>query len=447
MDANGTNTIQASRLIGWKNNNNHSRNSRRKRRTLGKVHTQRVASTESITLSEKRRKDRVHLSLEELRSLLPTTGSSGETNKDPVTTQEELLAMAVEYLRARRANVGSLSSSSSLSSASSSSSSGSNVFIGTSYDSKYTDHTAAATPQSKRSRRRQQHYQNNDHATETAATPRHNVAFHPSSPTNAMLEGFRECMEETIRYLVEVEHLPPDHDIVVRLRAHLLKAQSKLDLNNRVRGGSLVDPSCTARAIKTHGSQGTQVGSAASTQTSPDAVSYSSPAQIPVWVPSGQNGHPASRGTAPISRTSGLPNSSTARKVMKPLTVDTNQYYAMPSPLMSHCTSNSSSGNSNESLLTIARTLPTTTQPTYSTANVTGRTLSYRRPAPVQGAYLHRQHNTTVPTMVYSTTTLTAPITATALPTTVTSATGHHLGFNLNYVAPYIMAWVRPAQQ
>ena len=263
-----------------------------------------------------------------------------------------------------------------------------------------------------------------------------------------MLEGFRECMEETIRYLVEVEHLPPDHDIVVRLRAHLLKAQSKLDLNNRVRGGSHVDLSCTARGVKTHGSLGTQAGSSTSTQTSPDAVSYSSPAQIPVWVPSGQSGHPATRGAAPITRTSGLPNSSTARKVMKPLTDDTNQYYAMPSPL-SHVSSNTSSGNSNESLLTIARTLPTTTQPTYSTANVTGRALSYRRPATAaQGAYLQRTaHNTAGPTMVYSTTTLTAPITATALPTTVTSAAGHHLGFNLNYVAPYIMAWVRPAQQ
>ena len=293
-----------------------------------------------------------------------------------------------------------------------------------------------------------------DQTTETAATPRHNVAFHPSSPTNAMLEGFRECMEETIRYLVEVEHLPPDHDIVVRLRAHLLKAQSKLDLNNRIREGSLMDPSCTARVTKTHGSQVTQ-GSSMSTQTSPEAASsYSSPvAQIPVWVPSGQNGHPSSRTSVPVSvtRTSGLPNSSTARKVMKPLTVDTNQYYAMPSPLNSHLSNDGTqTGNSNESLLTIARTIPTTAQPTYSTANVTGRALRYQRPTAaqtLQGAYLHRPHNSAGPTMVYSTTTLTAPITATALPSTVTSATGHHLGFNLNYVAPYIMAWVRPAQQ
>lgn len=276
-----------------------------------------------------------------------------------------------------------------------------------------------------------------------------------------MLVGFRDCMEETIRYLVEVERLSPDHDIVVRLRAHLLKAQSKLDLNNRgVIEGSRVD-TASVRGV-THGSsvaRGVGTMLQGSTQTSPEAMYVKSP-QIPVWVPSSA-GHATHTTVAATSRTSisrhgtGLPDSTTATKVMKPLTVDTNQYYAMPSPLVSHCSSDSvQSGNSNESLLTIARTMPTTTQPMYSTACVTGRTLQYRRQQPPvaaavasHGAYLQRPVHSTCPTMVYSTTALTAPITATALPSTMTSATGHHLGFNLNYVAPYIMAWVRPAQQ
>ena len=67
--------------------------------------------------------------------------------QDPTATQEELLAMAVEYLRARRTN--NIGSSATMG--------GSNSF-----DTKYSDHTATATPHSKRSRRRQQqHHQHN----------------------------------------------------------------------------------------------------------------------------------------------------------------------------------------------------------------------------------------------------------------------------------------------
>ena len=41
-----------------------------------------MASAETVALTaEKRRKDRVHLSLEELRSLLPKTGSTGGEQK------------------------------------------------------------------------------------------------------------------------------------------------------------------------------------------------------------------------------------------------------------------------------------------------------------------------------------------------------------------------------
>ena len=52
----------------------------------------------------------------------------------------------------------------------------------------------------------------------------------PLDPTSALVTGYNDCGEEAIRYLMEVEHLPADHPLVVGLRTHLMEQKKALDL-------------------------------------------------------------------------------------------------------------------------------------------------------------------------------------------------------------------------
>lgn len=48
-----------------------------------------------------------------------------------------------------------------------------------------------------------------------------------SNDHSSLITGFRDCADEAIRYLVEIEHLSPDDPLVVGLREHL-KEQHRL---------------------------------------------------------------------------------------------------------------------------------------------------------------------------------------------------------------------------
>ena len=53
-----------------------------------------------------------------------------------------------------------------------------------------------------------------------------------------VLAGFRDCTEEAIRYLMEVEHLPEDDPLVMGLKQHLLARQQQLDVDRILHGHS-----------------------------------------------------------------------------------------------------------------------------------------------------------------------------------------------------------------
>lgn len=45
---------------------------------------------------------------------------------------------------------------------------------------------------------------------------------------DAMLAGYRFCARETIRFLIEDEHLSPDDPVIVELMNHLVEQQNRL---------------------------------------------------------------------------------------------------------------------------------------------------------------------------------------------------------------------------
>ena len=51
-----------------------------------------------------------------------------------------------------------------------------------------------------------------------------------------VLAGFRDCSEEAIRYLMEVEHLPEDDPLVIGLKQHLLARQQQLNVERILQG-------------------------------------------------------------------------------------------------------------------------------------------------------------------------------------------------------------------
>ncbi len=69
-----------------------------------------------------------------------------------------------------------------------------------------------------------------------------------------VLAGFRDCTEEAIRYLMEVEHLPEDDPLVLGLRQHLLAKQQQLDVE-RILHSSL-PPMTAASDSSSTGSSG-----------------------------------------------------------------------------------------------------------------------------------------------------------------------------------------------
>ena len=56
----------------------------------------------------------------------------------------------------------------------------------------------------------------------------------PMDEATAVHAGFRDCFEEAIRYLVDVEHLSEDDPLVIGLKQHLTDRQEHLDVDNLV---------------------------------------------------------------------------------------------------------------------------------------------------------------------------------------------------------------------
>lgn len=120
---------------------------------------------------------------------------------------------------------------------------------------------------------------------------------------------------------------------------------------------------------------------------------------------------------------------TTSAKAMEPLTVDTNQEYELPSPLQRGA---EAAKKSKESLLTIAHTQPTISRPVF-TQSVTNQMAPVTFTA--QSAPLALSCATQRLELEK------------AMATSLNTVGGQAYGFNLNYVAPYVYAWVKPAQQ
>ncbi|XP_038059328.1 hairy/enhancer-of-split related with YRPW motif-like protein [Patiria miniata] len=356
--------------------------------------TQRDASTHRRAI-EKRSRERIGHSLKELKRLLPNFKQHGSKTGE----QMDLLQSAVDYLK-------SIQTSSSV------------------------DHLSWSSESAK--------------STQSLGEGPLPSLFNPApAPVDAMMDGYQDCLEETIRYLVQVEGFPPNHDIIIRLRAHLIQSQSKLDLNNQLRSTGqarlTLDQYYDLQQrhhrvglgqFATHAHRSGVMGS--STQTSPQLAHTNACAAYPPG-----SAMLARHGTSTLDalHPKTLPTqgglSHLPLGVMTPLTVDTNQYYAMPSPL-AHCLSEGAleRQGSTEPLLTIARTLPTNTVTCSNSSSTTlGRTAVAR-------SVVVNPRTVQLPSSVQS-----------AAPSVASNVSGSHLGFNLNYDAPYLVAFVRPAAQ
>ncbi|XP_011662791.1 hairy/enhancer-of-split related with YRPW motif protein isoform X2 [Strongylocentrotus purpuratus] len=272
-----------------------------------------------------------------------------------------------------------------------------------------------------------------------------NLALEPStgesdqiqdvSPTDAILAGFQDCMEETIRYLVDVEGFSPEDEVVVGLTAHLLQIRAKLDINNDTTAAT---PWSSGRS--SDGDGPTECEATMSTQTSPQETNTLSLAL------SADSSNLPSLPTT--SRT--LPGGSVTRglppaHLMTPLTVDTNQYYALPSPL--NRTALACAMKPSEPLLAVASTRPTHTVPAMTAAaisSVSGHPLTATAPA------VYSRHTTVTSQHQVQPQQYQSVISANGcLIPCVSASTSNQrpYGFNLNYVAPYVVAWVRPVPE
>ncbi|XP_072178385.1 uncharacterized protein [Diadema setosum] len=252
------------------------------------------------------------------------------------------------------------------------------------------------------------------------------------SPTDAILAGFQDCMEETIRYLVDVEGFSPDDEVVVGLTAHLLQVRATLDINN----DSTAAASWSGRSRDGEGP--TECEATTSTQTSPQesntlSLALASESRQPSAVTS------AARTLQGGILARGLPPAH----YMTPLTVDTNQYYALPSPL--NRTAMACAMKPSEPLLTVAQTRPTHATPTYSTAAVASSLSGQSVTATTSSAFPRRSGAVTSVQQQYQSV---LPSNGCLIPCVPASASAQRpYGFNLNYVAPYVVAWVRPVQE
>ncbi|XP_041462063.1 hairy/enhancer-of-split related with YRPW motif protein 2-like isoform X1 [Lytechinus variegatus] len=256
------------------------------------------------------------------------------------------------------------------------------------------------------------------------------------SPTDAILAGFQDCMEETIRYLVDVEGFSPEDEVVVGLTAHLLQIRAKLDINN--------DATASTPWSSGRSSDGpTECEATTSTQTSPQetntpSLALSTESINPPSLPT------TSRTLLGGSVTRGLPPAH----LMTPLTVDTNQYYALPSPL--NRTALACAMKPSEPLLTVASTRPTHTVPALTSAaisSVSGHPLTATAPSAYSRhtAVTSQQQPPVQPPPQYQSV---VSANGCLIPCVQASTSNQRpYGFNLNYVAPYVVAWVRPVQE
>ncbi|XP_022094829.1 hairy/enhancer-of-split related with YRPW motif protein 1-like isoform X2 [Acanthaster planci] len=349
---------------------------------------------------EKRSRERIGHSLKELKRLLPNFKQHGSKTGEQI----DLLQSAVDYLK-------SVQTSSSVDQLS------------------WSTDSAKSTPS-------------------LGEGPLPSLFNPPLAPVDAMMDGYQDCMEETIRYLVQVEGFPPNHDIIIRLRAHLIQSQSKLDLNNQLRTSQArltldqyydLQQQQQQQRQHHHHRAGQQFAAAGSTQTSPQLAHTNACAAYPPGSALlARNGTPAQEALHSKTAPGQASLSQLPLGVMTPLTVDTNQYYAMPSPL-AHCLSEGALARqgSAEPLLTIARTLPTNSGAAFSARGggptaVTCSNSTAGRTAPRGGTNPRTEQRLSVQSIA---------------PSVASNVSGSHLGFNLNYDAPYLVAFVRPAAQ
>ncbi len=59
-----------------------------------------------------------------------------------------------------------------------------------------------------------------------------------------VLAGFRDCTQEALRYLTDVEKIPTDDPIITGLKHHLIQQQECIDLNEVITCGSQPEAGC-----------------------------------------------------------------------------------------------------------------------------------------------------------------------------------------------------------
>lgn len=339
--------------------------------------------------ADERANESIKKSLAELASIFRR-----EDESDTSLDEEDLLSMAVDYLKMAAA---------------------------TEKVTKRSRHEK----EEKWAHRKKRKSRNTKKGSKVKEAPSH--ASHSNSSTEICWEsalegyvtGYKDCSQEAVRYLLEEEGLTPTDQIVIGLQNHLRDNEVGIDNNNRKSVESLVGQ--TLVCFNSSSAEATASPSSTSQQLPPIHELMSTSLSAFPTSSSCTNSLPQGSMTALTLATPG--------KQMEPLTVDTNQEYELPSPLQRGA---EAAKKSKESLLTIAHTQPTISTPVYTHSlghQVTPVTIT----APMAP-------------MAMSCATQRLGLEK-AMATSLNTVGGQAYGFNLNYAAPYVYAWVKPAQQ
>ncbi len=132
----------------------------------------------------------------------------------------------------------------------------------------------------------------------------------PVDQESIVLAGYKDCTDEAIRYLLEVEKMPEDDPLVLGLRQHLLARQQQLDVERILNSSHNVATTGSSVTATSGGDSDSVVTIAGSNQPGlhPPQVLLGHQGQLPPLLSPSSTGHPivhvdthSSRSTTPMS--------------------------------------------------------------------------------------------------------------------------------------------------
>jgi hypothetical protein len=90
-------------------------------------------------------------------------------------------------------------------------------------------------------------------------TPINDHELSSFNPNNMFLMGYTECARETLRYLTEVEKLPANHPVIIRLKLHLYEQFNVFQIQRMLRTALTIrdkeDDNLEARSDETNNNE------------------------------------------------------------------------------------------------------------------------------------------------------------------------------------------------